>query len=74
MSKKRPSYIERLVVAYGWKEGLEKDQLSTGYFWSDEDTLELVVIAAQPCEYTKKPQNRMLSNGEFYDMQIIAQF
>lgn len=34
--------------------------ISTGCFWSDEGTLELVVIAAQPCEHTKKPQNRML--------------
>ena len=46
----------RFVVAKGWRQEEMEGQL-TGMvsFLGDENVLELVVVAAQLCEYTKKP-------------------
>lgn len=45
-----------------------------GFFWGDENILKLIVVmAAQPCEYTKTTESWTFKWGELYNLWITSQ-
>lgn len=47
--------------------------MGMGFFWGDENVLELAVVAAELCEYTKNHWAVHLKKGELYGIWITFQ-